>query len=219
MITSLILIFKIRDGSGVLPDALKTRCGSCTKLQKEKALDVITRLYYQHPTVYTALAERYDPTGEYTRNFENWFDEQNAVEPRPPIPQENIPEGILNDQYNQSFVNLRIFFDQLCSTGLETVQNDQKSSTESASESNNGVSPTQQTVRRSPVDLGVRTSNEVQPERTRIPATWITSSTKATTQRTTTTRVPLRTLPPIAKTSTQFREPAPSTVRPVSLDA
>lgn len=72
---------------GVLPEALRTRCGRCTKLQKEKSLDVITRLYYQHSQMYTALAERYDPTGEYTRNFERWFDEQNAVKPRPPIPQ------------------------------------------------------------------------------------------------------------------------------------
>lgn len=65
----------------MLPDALKTRCSSCTKIQKAKALDAITRLYYQHPDKYLALAERYDPTGEYTRNFENWFDEQNAVKP------------------------------------------------------------------------------------------------------------------------------------------
>lgn len=63
----------------MLPDALKTRCGSCTKIQKAKSLDVVTRLYYQHPALYTALAERYDPTGEYTRNFENWFDQQNNV--------------------------------------------------------------------------------------------------------------------------------------------
>lgn len=68
---------------GVLPDALRTRCSQCTNVQKEKALDVITRLYYEFPSVYTALAVRYDPTGEYTRNFESWFDEQNAVKPRP----------------------------------------------------------------------------------------------------------------------------------------
>lgn len=79
--------------AGVLPDALRTRCARCTKVQKTKALDVITRLYYQHPSIYTALAERYDPTGEYTRNFENWFDEQNAVKPRPPLPQDINPDG------------------------------------------------------------------------------------------------------------------------------
>jgi Insect pheromone-binding family, A10/OS-D len=65
--------------TGVLPEALRTRCARCTKVQKEKALDVITRLYYEYPSVYTALAVRYDPTGEFTKNFEYWFDEQNAV--------------------------------------------------------------------------------------------------------------------------------------------
>jgi hypothetical protein len=69
-----------------LPHALRTKCARCTKIQKAKALDVITRLYYQHPSIYLALAERYDPTGEYTKNYENWFDEQNGVKPRPPIP-------------------------------------------------------------------------------------------------------------------------------------
>lgn len=71
---------------GVLPDALKTRCSKCTAVQKEKALDVITRLYYEHPTFYTALAERYDPAGEYTKNFEDWFDEQNALKPGSSFP-------------------------------------------------------------------------------------------------------------------------------------
>ncbi|XP_070506442.1 uncharacterized protein [Chironomus tepperi] len=81
-----------KDLKRVLPHALRTRCARCTKLQKAKALDVITRLYYQHPSIYLSLAERYDPTGEYTKNFENWFDEQNSVKPRPPIPDfGNIP--------------------------------------------------------------------------------------------------------------------------------
>lgn len=42
-------------------------------------MDVTTRLYYEHPDIYTALAVRYDPRGEYTKNFERWFDEQNSV--------------------------------------------------------------------------------------------------------------------------------------------
>jgi hypothetical protein len=71
---------------GVLPHALRTRCARCTKIQKQKALDVITRLYYEHPSVYISLAEKYDPNGDYTKNFEEWFDEQNGVKPRPPIP-------------------------------------------------------------------------------------------------------------------------------------
>jgi hypothetical protein len=64
---------------GVLPHALRTKCAKCTKIQKAKALDVITRLYYQHPSVYIKLAEKYDPDGQYTKNFENWFDDQNGV--------------------------------------------------------------------------------------------------------------------------------------------
>lgn len=87
---NILIQFSFSIFPGVLPEALSSRCASCTDIQKAKALDVITRLYYQHPAIYTALAERYDPTGRYTRNFENWFDEQNAVKPRPPIPQEVI---------------------------------------------------------------------------------------------------------------------------------
>lgn len=79
-----------------MPHALRTKCARCTKIQKDKALDVITRLYYQYPSIYLALAERYDPKGEYTKNFENWFDEQqkeklngqlqNELPQRPRIP-------------------------------------------------------------------------------------------------------------------------------------
>lgn len=73
---------------------MRTKCALCTKIQKRKALDVITRLYYQHPSIYTALAGKYDPTGGYTRRFEDWFDQQNAVKPRPPIPSVQRDEGI-----------------------------------------------------------------------------------------------------------------------------
>lgn len=85
---------------GILPHALRTRCVRCTKLQKVKALDVITRLYYQHPPIYLSLAERYDPTGDYTRNFENWFDEQNGVKPFPPISDFQNDPGLLNARIN-----------------------------------------------------------------------------------------------------------------------
>jgi Insect pheromone-binding family, A10/OS-D len=57
---------------------LKTNCEKCTKQQKLKALKVITTIYYKTPNNYIALAEKYDPTGEYTKRFEDWFDEQNA---------------------------------------------------------------------------------------------------------------------------------------------
>lgn len=164
----------------MLPDALKTRCGSCTKIQKAKSLDVITRLYYQHPSLYTALAERYDPSGEYTKNFENWFDQQNIVKP----PQRN--DG------NQ-FV----------------ARNNAQSTTRSVP----------QETRRSPNLVSVqRNPNEVPTERTRIPSTWITSSTTTATRRPITTpRAPLRTspvtprpTPPREEPPVVFRELAPA---------
>lgn len=144
--------------SDVLPDALKTRCASCTDIQKAKALDAITRLYYQHPDKYLALAERYDPTGEYTRNFENWFDEQNAVKPR-------------NNQGNQFLTR---------------------------------------TTTRAPQP----TANRIPTERTRIPSTWITTTTRpTTTSRVTSVRPTLRTLQPTVRSiETVFRE-APTTQR------
>ena len=153
----------------MLPDALKTRCSRCSKLQKEKSLDVITRLYYQHPKLYTALAERYDPTGEYTRNFERWFDEQNAVKPRPAFRQSQSREG------------------------------------------------DQQEVRRSPSSSGLQNNfNNLQTERTRIPSTWITSTTvePTTARRITSTRATLRTTVPPFRTTTQ-REETPQIFREV----
>lgn len=127
----------------------------------------------------------------------------------------SVRKVILND-VDWSF-SLRLSLIYLHSTESDNVQTDQKVTSDTGNDVVEGISSTQQTVRRSPVDTVVRTPNDVQPERTRIPSTWITSSTKATTQRTTsTTRVPLRTLPPTARTSTQFREPAPVTARPVS---
>lgn len=190
-----------KDLKRVLPEALRTRCASCTKVQKSKSLDVITRLYYQHPIIYTALAERYDPTGEYTRNFENWFDEQNAVKPRPPIPQEVIDR-------DEEPSNVQIY----------------RKTTRQPSADDPNVA-TQQNVRRSPGldDSGIRRSpNDLPTERTRIPSTWITSTTRTTTQRPVTlSRAPLRTTQPSVRASV-YRDPVmvtnraatPTTARP-----
>lgn len=57
---------------------MKTSCERCTNAQKTKALKVITKLYYEHPKVYLQLAEKYDPSGKYTKRFEDWYDEQEA---------------------------------------------------------------------------------------------------------------------------------------------
>lgn len=145
--------------AAVLPDALKTACGSCTQIQKEKALDVVTRLYYDHPDMYLALAERYDPTGEYTKRFEDWFDQQNVLKPRQPI----------NREGNQ-------FVTRTTQAGARRTAN---------------------SVQRNP--------NEIRTERTRIPSTWITSTTIATTTspRPRPSRPTLRTLPPTVRTATQ----------------
>lgn len=146
-ISGLLFLF-----SDVLPDALRTRCSSCTAIQKAKALDAITRLYYQHPDKYLALAERYDPTGEYTRNFEHWFDEENAVKP-------GRNEG--NQFITRATTN----------------------------------KPRQEVRRRFQPN-----PNTITTERTRIPSTWITTTTiRQTTQRVTSPRPTLRTLPPTVR--------------------
>lgn len=130
---------------------------------------MITRLYYQHPKLYTALAAKYDPTGEYTRNFEKWFDEQNDLKHR------SI------SRHGQS---------------SESDQQETRSAGGSGSQ------------------------NSIPTELTRIPSTWITSTTtRPTTPRRITTRSTLRTTQAPIRTTTQlvFREVAPplppSTVR------
>lgn len=147
---------------------------------------MITRLYYQHPSVYTALAERYDPAGDYTRNFEDWFDEQNAVKPRPPIPQDPTQDrGNFGDQwilntskaagihfdFSRTFPAFRIHwfainvkchkFHLAVSADTSDVKFTKTSPAESSSgptTSANEVSSTQQAVRRSPniIDSGVQ---------------------------------------------------------------
>ncbi|CAD7091996.1 unnamed protein product [Hermetia illucens] len=57
----------------ILPEALRTKCSRCWPNQKEGALKVITKLYYDYPKQYLALRERWDPTGEYHRRFEEYL--------------------------------------------------------------------------------------------------------------------------------------------------
>lgn len=110
-----------------------------------------------------ALAARYDPTGEYTRNFENWFDEQNAVKP----------------------------------TRKEGNQFITRATTKEPQE-----------VRRQPIP------NRITTERTRIPSTWITTTSRLiTTTRATTTRPTLRTLPSTVRSIESIFRETPSTTR------
>lgn len=61
--------------AGILPEALRTRCQYCSNQQKESALKVISRLYYDYPEQYTRLRNRWDTTGEYHRQFEEYLRE------------------------------------------------------------------------------------------------------------------------------------------------
>lgn len=60
---------------GILPEALRTRCLHCSNHQKEGALKVITKLYYDYPEQYARLRGRWDVTGEYHRQFEEYLRE------------------------------------------------------------------------------------------------------------------------------------------------
>ncbi|XP_053673528.1 uncharacterized protein LOC128723788 [Anopheles nili] len=62
-----------KDLKRILPEALRTKCTRCSPIQKENALKIITRLYYDYPDQYRALRERWDPSGEYHRRFEEYL--------------------------------------------------------------------------------------------------------------------------------------------------
>uniref|UniRef100_A0A1Q3FNU4 Putative insect pheromone-binding family n=1 Tax=Culex tarsalis TaxID=7177 RepID=A0A1Q3FNU4_CULTA len=62
-----------KDLKRILPEALRTKCGRCSSTQKENALKIITTLYYSYPDQYQALRERWDPSGEYHRRFEEYL--------------------------------------------------------------------------------------------------------------------------------------------------
>lgn len=54
---------------GILPEALRTRCARCSQYQREGALKVITKLYYDYPQHYNSLRAKWDPTGVYHSRF------------------------------------------------------------------------------------------------------------------------------------------------------
>lgn len=59
--------------SGILPEALRTKCARCSNYQTESALKVITKLYYSYPRHYNDLRMKWDKTGEYHRRFEEYL--------------------------------------------------------------------------------------------------------------------------------------------------
>ncbi|XP_053614299.1 formin-1-like [Plodia interpunctella] len=57
----------------ILPEALRTKCIRCTERQKKTAVKVIKRLKYEYPEEWAKLSTRWDPTGDFTRYFEEFL--------------------------------------------------------------------------------------------------------------------------------------------------
>nr|UDM59698.1 putative chemosensory protein 5 [Corcyra cephalonica] len=57
----------------ILPEALRTKCIRCTERQKKAAVKVIKRLKYEYPEEWAKLSSRWDPTGDFTRYFEEFL--------------------------------------------------------------------------------------------------------------------------------------------------
>lgn len=57
----------------ILPEALRTKCIRCTERQKKTAVKVIRRLKYEFPEEWAKLSSRWDPTGDFTRYFEEFL--------------------------------------------------------------------------------------------------------------------------------------------------
>jgi hypothetical protein len=89
-----------KDLKRILPEALRTKCSRCTVIQKENALKVITKLYKDYPQYYRALADKWDPNGEYNRRFEEYLrNEQFNAIPGSRIANRNALTGdFANDQ-------------------------------------------------------------------------------------------------------------------------
>ncbi|XP_012549310.1 chemosensory protein 9 isoform X1 [Bombyx mori] len=57
----------------ILPEALRTKCIRCTERQKRTSVKVIRRLKNEYPEEWAKLASRWDPTGDFTRYFEDYL--------------------------------------------------------------------------------------------------------------------------------------------------
>uniref|UniRef100_A0A0K8TVC4 Chemosensory Protein n=1 Tax=Epiphyas postvittana TaxID=65032 RepID=A0A0K8TVC4_EPIPO len=57
----------------ILPEALRTKCIRCTESQKQTAVKVIRRVKTDYPEDWQKLASRWDPTGDFTRYFEEFL--------------------------------------------------------------------------------------------------------------------------------------------------
>ncbi|KAL0820206.1 hypothetical protein ABMA28_006130 [Loxostege sticticalis] len=61
----------------ILPEALRTKCIRCTERQKKAAVKVIRRLKNEFPEEWAKLSSRWDPTGDFTRYFEEYLANEN----------------------------------------------------------------------------------------------------------------------------------------------
>nr|ANA75021.1 putative chemosensory protein 3 [Ectropis obliqua] len=57
----------------LLPEALRTKCVRCTERQKRTAVKIIRRLKYEYPDEWAKVSTRWDPTGDFTRYFEEFL--------------------------------------------------------------------------------------------------------------------------------------------------
>lgn len=57
----------------LLPEALRTKCIRCSDRQKRTAVKIIKRLKYEYPEEWAKLSSRWDPTGDFTRYFEEYL--------------------------------------------------------------------------------------------------------------------------------------------------
>nr|QLI62043.1 chemosensory protein 12 [Streltzoviella insularis] len=86
----------------LLPEALRTKCVRCSERQKRTAVKVIRRLKNEYPDEWAKVASRWDPTGDFSRYFEEYTgrDQTNTIfntgnevpasSPPPPLPL-NVP--------------------------------------------------------------------------------------------------------------------------------
>lgn len=59
--------------TGILPEALRTKCIRCSERQKKTAVKVIRKIKYEYPDEWAKLSSRWDPTGDFTRFFEEFL--------------------------------------------------------------------------------------------------------------------------------------------------
>ncbi|CAB3242365.1 unnamed protein product [Arctia plantaginis] len=88
----------------ILPEALRTKCIRCTERQKKTAVKIVKRLKYGYPDEWAKLSSRWDPTGDFTRYFEEFLAKEDfnsihgsgvsistTISVPPPLPPPSLP--------------------------------------------------------------------------------------------------------------------------------